>query len=245
MFVGEKMKIVDLWEMGVKEKDVTITFGSDEEKVEKQIIMRTVGDRTPAIEYAQYKMQITIAEYSEGSEKRKLLKELLKVLPSESLANELAESERESISDSFLKTMPNPVLPIQDVENKETLDAFNERKQEYENKVRELEQQRNKLIEEKISFNSQEYRGRDDLREKVLDTRLANITRNVFAKGLTCGLIFYATFKSENRTERYFPSIAIIENLNQQIFQQLLIAYNEIEIPFDFFTKESTQIEDL
>jgi len=214
--------MLDLWELGKSERRVTVCFG----EASREVRLRSVGDRTPAIEAAAEAAQAKMAEYADP-ERRERLRRALAALPTSELARLAAEGERDAMEAALERERPDPPLRQQPGE---TEAAFATRRGRWEAAAKERAAERESRLDARLAERAAELAAgpAEVLLDRACAIRLRELSLQVAIPRLNQMLLYLATFRVEEE-ERYFASPEQVAALHPAVRDQLLLVYRQLE----------------
>ncbi len=218
---------MDLREMGVWGKSVTVELGEDRE----EIWLQTISDRTEALEHGHEAMQRKLLEFRPGSERAEALKQALMLAPQADVVELALAAERSEIEARVKRELAEPVRPRRDRSAGESAEAFAARTAEHETRCREIALQRIAKVEEALEARRIELLGLagEELAGKAFPRRVDIECWNAFARTCDDWVLLRAVRRADDHEAPYFASITEVQGLHADVKEQLRRAYRELE----------------
>ncbi len=218
---------MDLRQMGIWGRQVTVQFGDRHEEV----WLQTIGDRTEALERGHEAMQRKLVEFRLGGERSEAMTEALKLAPVQDVVDLVLRAERAQMEARAGREMPDPITPRRDRAAGETEEQFARRKAEHDERCRELARERAREAARRLEERREELLAvpREKLAELALPHRIDMECWNAFARTCDDWVLLRAVRCADDHDRPYFGAVAEVQALHSAVKEQLRSAYRELE----------------
>jgi hypothetical protein len=218
---------MDLRAMGLWGKAARIAFANGYEDV----WVRTLADRTEALERGHEAMQRKLLEYRDGGERRQALHAALLLASTEELVSMALEAERVEREARVRRELPDPVAPRQDRTAGESDQDFATRVAAHGLECSRTDLKRRGVLENRREERRRELRAlpKEQLAALAEPRRIDIECWNAFAQTCDDWVLLRAVRRVENCEEQYFSDLAEVRALHPQVKEQLRRAYRDLE----------------
>jgi len=220
------MASLDLWRLGCWERLVNLQW----EGQPLPVLLRVVGDRTPALEAGCARMEEELAQWVPGSVRRRALQALLEAMPPGELLEEALAAELPALERAAERTLPD--LPLRrDLEAGETPAQFAARRASWQEQGQTRQVQREQLVAQMAAERREGLAAQSaaELAARVVPERVQQAAGEAFAAGVTEGLLAMACRQPEPPHQALFDGPDQVRGLPAALRQALAEGYQALD----------------